>query len=548
MVEVRVEAPAFAPGRGLAVRWCVMGAGLTAEGVALTVGFDSPAASVGDHWWIRVEAAAPDLMRIVVAFFGALFLLLAPRLRTALAEWRRCAAEYRWQPWLLLHSLGFAALYMFLAWSGLGNGGSRVAGSSGALALCCGSGLAVAVAAFWFLAMAPPQYWRSFFARERITLLVAFAAATAAWLGSEIAQTFWRPLSSATFIVAEWLLRLVYADVIADPSQLLLGTHGFRVQIAPQCSGYEGIALIITFLAVYLWLFRARIRVAHAFVLFPIGVTAVWLINVLRIVCLIVIGTSFSRQLSAAAFHSQAGWIGFIAVALAIVAVTHRMRFFEIRRSQVARHETNPTAKALLVPFLVLVGSLILTKALSDGFDRFYPARVLVVAGALLTFLPRYRAWDWRWSWLSAGIGVAVFLIWLALDGAAPGEPTTEVAIAGLGGGERAIWLGFRVVGSVVVVPLVEEMAFRGYLLRRLTAAEFEGEAAKRFNWIAFVLSSVAFGLLHGRWMAATGAGMAFALAQYRRGQLADAVVAHITTNGLIALLALMTGDWRLWS
>src|SRR5581483_3522284 len=114
---------------------------------------------------------------------------------------------------------------------------------------------------------------------------------TLAWLGGEIAQTFWRPLGSATFVLADRLLRLVYTDVVASPPQLLLGTRGFRVQIAPQCSGYEGIALVVTFLAIYLWLFRARIRFPHAFLLFPIAMTTVWLVNVLRIVGLVVIGT-----------------------------------------------------------------------------------------------------------------------------------------------------------------------------------------------------------------------------------------------------------------
>jgi exosortase E/protease (VPEID-CTERM system) len=548
MFEVPAAASALASGRGPAVRWCLMGVGLVAEGIALTVSFDSPAASAGDYWWVWLEAAAPDLMRILAAFFGAFVLVLAPRLGDTLAYARRWAIGHRWQPWLLLHCLGFAGLVTFLARSGLGSGASGVEGPSGAWALCCGIGLAAAVAAFWFLAMAPAEYWRRFFARERITFLAAFGAAAVAWAGGEIAHTFWWTLGSATFVAGDWMLRLVYADVVIEPSQFLLGTHGFRVQIAPQCSGYEGIALVVTFLAIYLWLFRARIRFPQAFVLFPIAITAVWLVNVLRIVGLIVIGTSFSRQLSAGAFHSQAGWIGFIAVALAVVAVTHRMRFFEMRQAKAPRHEINPTAKALLVPFLVLVGSLMVSTALSDGFDQFYPARVVAVTVALLAFFRTYRSWDWCWSWFSVGIGAAVFLVWLALDGTAGANATIGAAIAGLGDGERAIWLGFRVAGSVLVVPLVEEMAFRGYLLRRLTAVEFEGMPAKRFNWMAFALSSIAFGLLHGRWTAGTAAGMAFALAQYRRGELGDAVVAHMTANGLIALLVLMTGAWALWS
>lgn len=537
----------FGPGRGVAVRWCAMAGGLVAEGVALTVSFDSPVMSASDNWWVGLEAAAPDLLRILAAFFGAFFLLLAPRLAATLADARRCSDGYRWQPWLLLHCLAVVLLFAFVARSGLGSGAPGAKGPGGGWALCGGIALAAAAAALWFLAVAPHRYWGNFLSGERFTVMAAFGAAMAAWLGGEVAQAFWRPMGSAAFVLADRLLRLVYADVITEPSRLLLGTPGFRVQIAPQCSGYEGIALVVTFLAIYLWLFRERIRFPEALLLFPIAVTAVWLVNVLRIVGLVIIGSSFSRQLSAGAFHSQAGWIGFLAVALAMVGITHRMRFFAARRRVAVRHEINPNATALLMPFLVLVGSMMVTRAFSDGFDRLYPLRVLIVAGVLLASFRVYRMWDWSWSWLSVGIGGAVFVISLGLGGAADGA-ATGAAVAGLGGGERAIWLGFRVVGSIFVVPLVEEMAFRGYLLRRLTAAEFEGEAAERFNWIAFVLSSVAFGLLHGRWMAGTAAGMAFALAQYRRGKLADAVVAHMTANALIALVVLITGAWALWS
>jgi CAAX prenyl protease-like protein len=110
------------------------------------------------------------------------------------------------------------------------------------------------------------------------------------------------------------------------------------------------------------------------------------------------------------------------------------------------------------------------------------------------------------------------------------------------------VWVGFRVVGSTLVIPLVEEMAFRGYLLRRLAAADLEGNEASRFTWVSFLVSSAAFGFLHGRWLTGTVAGMAYALAFYRHGKLGDAVAAHMTTNGLTALFVLIAGAWSLWS
>ena len=110
------------------------------------------------------------------------------------------------------------------------------------------------------------------------------------------------------------------------------------------------------------------------------------------------------------------------------------------------------------------------------------------------------------------------------------------------------MWLIFRVLGSVITVPLAEELAFRGYLTRKLIAKDFETLPLGQFSWFSFIMASVLFGLLHERWLAGTLAGMAYALALYRRGQLGDAVIAHMTTNALIAVFVLTQGKWSLWS
>jgi CAAX prenyl protease-like protein len=110
-------------------------------------------------------------------------------------------------------------------------------------------------------------------------------------------------------------------------------------------------------------------------------------------------------------------------------------------------------------------------------------------------------------------------------------------------------WLLIRLMGYVVLAPLAEELAFRGFLLRRLIHADFHDVPIGRFSWLSFVASSLLFGALHGRlWFAATVAGMLFALALYRRRSFGDAVLAHATTNGLIALYVFVTGRWSVWS
>jgi CAAX prenyl protease-like protein len=109
--------------------------------------------------------------------------------------------------------------------------------------------------------------------------------------------------------------------------------------------------------------------------------------------------------------------------------------------------------------------------------------------------------------------------------------------------------MAFRIVGYVLVTPLAEELAFRAFLTRRLEGTHFERLPLGHFSWFAFLASSVLFGALHGQmWIAGTLAGMAFAAALYRRGVLADAVVAHAVTNAALAVYAAVTGQWSVWS
>ena len=108
--------------------------------------------------------------------------------------------------------------------------------------------------------------------------------------------------------------------------------------------------------------------------------------------------------------------------------------------------------------------------------------------------------------------------------------------------------LGFRVVGSVLTVPIAEELAFRGYLIRKLVASDFENVPPGTFTWLSFLASSLLFGVLHNSWVAGTLAGAGFALALYHRGRIVDAIVAHMTSNALVAAAVLAFGQWRLWA
>ena len=84
-------------------------------------------------------------------------------------------------------------------------------------------------------------------------------------------------------------------------------------------------------------------------------------------------------------------------------------------------------------------------------------------------------------------------------------------------------------------------------MMQKLTAKYYAVSGPGRVPWRAVALSSLLFGLLHGRWVAGTAAGVGYALLLTRRGRLADAVLAHMTTNALIAAVVIVQHRWALW-
>ena len=98
----------------------------------------------------------------------------------------------------------------------------------------------------------------------------------------------------------------------------------------------------------------------------------------------------------------------------------------------------------------------------------------------------------------------------------------------------------------MLVIPLVEELAFRGFLLPWLVSPDFEKVDPRAWTWPAVILSSLAFGAIHEHWVLGTLAGVAFAAARLYRGRLSDAVLAHALANAVVAAGAL-SGRWGLW-
>ncbi len=349
----------------------------------------------------------------------------------------------------------------------------------------------------------------------------------------------------------------MFSGVVADSATHVIGARDFKVEIATECAGFEGIGLIWVFLGAYLWAFRRSLRFPEALWLIPIGTVVMWVANALRIVLLVAIGALWSEKVALGGFHSQAGWLAFNGVALGLVAASRRVRAFQIDPTTPAVEAVsespavNPTA-AYLGPMLALVAAVMITTALSGpeaaSFDALYPTRIAAVAAVLWVFRRGYANVNVQWSWAAVGLGALAFAVWMVLE--PPAASSSRVLAEGLDRLPKllaGLWLTARVVGSVVTVPIAEELAFRGYLTRRLIASDFTTVSPGRFTWLSFVVSSILFGALHGRYVAGALAGAIYALALYRKGSVSESILAHATTNALIAAYVLSTGTWSLW-
>jgi len=375
----------------------------------------------------------------------------------------------------------------------------------------------------------------------------AVAGGLAAALGSA-STMLWSTLGHYTLDSAAWALGVLTHDVIYYPDELILGTGDFVVRLAPVCSGFEGMGLIAALLTGYISIHRRELRFPQVLLVIPAGIAAVWIANVGRIAALILIGAHGSPEVATGGFHSKAGWVLFCAIAMAVVMYVQRSAAF----SQDPGHtevDAGDPATAYLLPLLALIATSMLTGLGAAGVDYLYALRILAALAVLYALRASYRSMVVAPDWTSAGIGVLVYALWAAVvPGTSEAGDALQAQVAQLGGLSGALWVLSRVVGSTLLVPIVEELAFRGYFLRRLSSRHFESVAIDRVHFVPLLASSLAFGLLHGAWLAGTLAGVAYGLAQSRRGHTADAITAHAVTNGLVSAQVLLLGHWGLWA
>ena len=484
-------------------------------------------------------------LRFAVSFAVALAFFISVRGSESLHQVNSDARDAPLRPgWLALHLALLvpvaAALYNLY-----GNHGIHLPFaflSSTAVLLMLAAALAL------LTALAPWRTWRR--AASAVGVRWTYAAlAAAAGTGAILwSQALWAPTAQLTFRLVRDLLLPILPTLKADAATRILRTPNFAVEVSSICSGLEGVGMMLAFCSAWLLYFRAEYRFPRALLIVPAGVLLVFALNVVRIATLVLIGNAGHPAMAIYGFHSEAGWIGFNCAACAVAFTSRRIPWLTRGSGKdTAASTSNPTA-AYLLPFLAVLAAGMIARATSNGFETWYALRLIAAAAALaFCWRPLVRL-DWRFGWRGIAVGAAVFTIWLAASGLLLKPQGMPPALAALPDGARELWIASRAFTAILVIPIAEELAYRGYLLRRLLAEDFEAVPFGTIGWVPLAVTAVAFGVLHGPlWLPAIVAGLAYGGVLIRTGRMGEAVAAHVASNLLIAAWLLTTGQWQLW-
>ncbi len=208
---------------------------------------------------------------------------------------------------------------------------------------------------------------------------------------------------------------------------------------------------------------------------------------------------------------------------------------------------------APFVAFLVLLAMGPLLPAWLDG-----PFRAVVLCLVLWFFSRRVIRIKAALIIPSACVGVLVFLIWIGPDSLVPGYRDHWLFQNAVMGTVKASiplsslndpWvLTFRVLRSVVLVPIVEELFWRSWLMRWLISREFERVPMGSYSATSFWITAALFSLEHGPfWDVGLMAGIAYNWWMTRARTLGDCILAHAVTNASLAGYVIATHRWEYW-
>jgi hypothetical protein len=220
-----------------------------------------------------------------------------------------------------------------------------------------------------------------------------------------------------------------------------------------------------------------------------------------------------------------------------------------------------------ILPFGVFIGLTALAGYLPAGNVWVYPFKTVLTGLLLIGFWRSYpeihpnpqnesattRTKGFASLLLALIVGLVVFVIWILPDRlgwqypligeSSEFDPDKQFQSARW----LVVWIGFRLFGSAVVVPVMEELFWRSFLIRYLIRPDFKQVPIGAFSWLSFGATVLLFGVEHHRWLVGLVAGIIYNLLLYRTKSVFACIVAHAITNLVLGIYVLVTLQWAYW-
>ncbi len=211
-----------------------------------------------------------------------------------------------------------------------------------------------------------------------------------------------------------------------------------------------------------------------------------------------------------------------------------------------------------VLPFAIFIGLLMLAKPLSVLGAAEQALWVALLAVVLFLFSRTVLDFRLANPVLSIGVGLLVFVVWIGPDLLFPnyrshwlfensvtGKVATSMPATLLG---STFVLLFRALRATVIVPIVEELFWRGWLMRWLIDREFWKVSLGAYTTSSFWMTALLFASEHGPfWDVGLAAGLLYNWLMIRTKSLADCMLAHAITNGCICVYVVKTGKFEYW-
>lgn len=204
---------------------------------------------------------------------------------------------------------------------------------------------------------------------------------------------------------------------------------------------------------------------------------------------------------------------------------------------------------------MVVFGALTIgeSRVPADWFAPFYVLKAAIVTAVLLTFRAPFREIQPRLNLLapSIAVGIGVFVLWVTIPEWIPypqiGSRSAFDPTPLQGSAWWPVFLAVRLYGLALMVPVMEEIFWRSFVLRYLTNPEFWLLPLGTFSAFALWTMVGVSALAHPEWVVAAIASLAYAFWLRRTQSLFAVIVAHGVTNAVLGGYVLATGEWGYW-